>query len=83
MTAKLKRADSHGANSSPIVGITKGSHPVQSCELDTISIWDTLQVEYPWIQSHKKAKNVDFTVEVRQQTIGVSAIAAVVLDGWQ
>lgn len=82
MTDKLKRAARRDGSSEPIVGVRNSSHPVQSLDLDTISMWDTHQVDWPGVLSQKKAKNPVHTVEVRQKFRGVPAMATGALDGW-
>ena len=82
MTDKLKRAARRDGCSDPIVGVRNSSHPVQSLDLDAISMWDTHQVDWPGVLSQKKAKNPVHTVEVRQKFRGVPAMATDALDGW-
>ena len=82
MTDKLKRAARRDGCSEPIVGVSNSSKPVQSLDLDAISMWDTHQVDWPGVLSHKKAKNPVHTVEVRQKFRGVPAMATDALDGW-
>lgn len=45
-------------------------------------MWDTHQVDWPGVLSQKKAKNPVHTVEVRQKSRGVPAMATDALDGW-
>ena len=82
MTDKLKRAARRDGCSDPIVGVGNSSHTVQSLDLDAISMWDTHQVDWPGVLSHKKARNPVPTVEVRRKLHGVPAMATDALDGW-
>lgn len=82
MTDKLKRAARRDGCSDPVVGVGNSSHTVQSLDLDAISRWDTHQVDWPGVLSHKKARNPVTTIEVRQKFRGVPAMATDALDGW-
>ena len=80
MTDKLNRAARRDGCCNPIVGVRNSSQQVQSLDLDTISMWDIRQVDWPGVLSHKKAENPCRTVCVRQNSFGVSAKSTDVLD---